>query len=216
MVIRPKHITIILILLLVASCRSQNEPKTKAKNPTDQIVGGPCEGCEAVHEYGGLPLKNSDTLPSFFTEDPKIKLTGTVYSSKNGAPADNVIIYAYHTDRNGIYPTKGDEKGWAKRHGYLRGWVRTDADGHYSFYTVRPASYPNRSQPEHIHLIVKEPGFNEYYIDDILFEDDPLLTQSVKTSRPNRGGSGIVRLERKEVLLVAKRDIFLGKNIPGY
>jgi protocatechuate 3,4-dioxygenase beta subunit len=38
-----------------------------------------------------------------------------------------------------------------------------------------------------------------------------------KEYRPeNRGGNGIVTLEKKDNLLLCKRDIILGLNIPNY
>ncbi|MGB5653914.1 MAG: intradiol ring-cleavage dioxygenase, partial [Robiginitalea sp.] len=115
-----------------------------------------------------------------------------------------------------VYTTKGNEKGWAKRHGYIRGWVKTDQTGKYSFYTFRPAAYPNGIEPEHIHITVKEPYFNEYYIDEYVFDDDPLLTQKERNRLSNRGGSGIVQPILKEGILTVNRDITLGLNIPNY
>lgn len=77
--------------------------------------------------------------------------------------------------------------------------------------------YPNGKEAAHIHLTVKEPGnISEYYIDSILFNDDPLLTAEIRKSRKNRGGSGILNLMETEGLYTGKRDIILGLNIPDY
>lgn len=182
-----------------------------------QTIGGPCEGCEAIYEYKGRQLSPIDTLPEFATHDDKMLITGTVYQADGSTPAPNVILYAYHTNQQGVYPTKGDEKGWARRHGYLRGWVKTGSDGKFSFYTFKPASYPSRTEPAHVHLIVKEPGKNEYWIDSIEFDDDPLLTSEKRKKKRNRGGSGVIKLiSKNNGHLLAKRDIVLGKNIPSY
>lgn len=181
-----------------------------------QTLGGPCEGCEALLEYGDKKLSAIDTLPDFQLNEPKMIIQGTVYQADGRTLATGVIIYAYHTNREGIYPTKGDEKGWARRHGYLRGWTRTDANGKYTFYTFKPATYPSRTEPAHVHLTIKEPGKQEYWIDSILFEDDDLLTESVRNRLRNRGGSGVLKLEKKEAHLLAQRDIILGLNIPNY
>jgi len=180
-------------------------------------VGGPCEGCEAIYEYGSKVLTQSDTLADFHLNGPKMKISGTVFHRDGKTPASSVIIYLYHTDQNGIYPKKGNEKGWGRRHGYLRGWTKTNSDGKYEFYTLKPAAYPSRSNPAHVHITIKEPGLNEYYIDDILFEDDPYLTSTKRNNRRNRGGPGIISLfKNKNGLLVCKRDIVLGMNIPNY
>ncbi|WP_299991541.1 intradiol ring-cleavage dioxygenase [uncultured Pontibacter sp.] len=209
-----KLILILLTLVLSTSCQAQDE---RGRQQGARHVGGPCEGCEALHEYGDKQLTPTDTLPGFHPQaQDKLKVTGTVYLRDGKTPAQDVILYIYHTDETGIYPTKGDEKGWARRHGYLRGWIRTGADGRYTFYTTKPGTYPSRSEPAHIHITVKEPDKNEYYLDDFLFEDDPLLTQQVRASRKKRGGNGIITLSREGELLVAERDIILGQNIPDY
>lgn len=206
-----KFIYILIFLLAIISCQSQ------AKNPNlNKIVGGPCEGCEAIYEYGDMQLNSTDTLPSFKENEPKIKITGTVYEKDRETPSKNVIIYIYHTNRQGNYETKGDEKGWAKRHGYIRGWIKTGNNGEYAFYTFRPASYPNRLEPEHIHITVKEPTKNEYYIDAYVFDDDPLLTVDKRNRLKKRGGSGIVNPKFENGIFAIKRDIFLGLNIPNY
>jgi len=180
------------------------------------MVGGPCEGCEAIYEYGNKLLTSVDTLPEFENNEPKMKVTGFVYKKGTRTPAENVIVYIYHTNRQGVYQTKGDEKGWAKRHGYIRGWVKTGKDGKYTFYSFRPGSYPDRSEPEHIHITIKEPTTNEYYLDEYFFADDPLLKQSFVKKLPKRGGSGIVKPVREGGMLVIKRDLWLGENIPDY
>ncbi len=196
----------IMVFLLASSCWAQ----------VSTTVGGPCEGCEAIYEYGQKVLRPIDTLPQFGQIQPSLKIYGTVYKRDARRPASDVILYIYHTNRQGIYPTKGDETGWARRHGSIRGWVKTGQDGQYVFYTFRPAAYPDGSEPEHIHITVKEPDKNEYYLDDYLFEDDPLLTPQIRSRLTNRGGSGIVVPREEDGMMTIKRDIILGENIPGY
>ena len=201
---------VLLMIFASFSCRGQND------RAISKTVGGPCEGCEALLEYGERTLNTVDTLPLFEETEPELKITGTVYQKDGKTPAKDVILYIYHTNREGIYQKKGDEKGWARRHGFIRGWVKTGKSGRYTFYTFRPGSYPDRSEPEHIHLTVKEPGTNEYYLDDFVFDDDPLLKKSDRKNFRNRGGSGIVKPMAKDGMLYVERDIILGKNIPGY
>lgn len=204
-----KTLVYCLISFVLHSCTSQQAQRQ---------VGGPCEGCEALFEYGDKKLNPVDTLPGFDSKNPKVHIYGIVYQQDGKTPANDVIIYVYHTNRRGIYETSRNSKGWEKRHGIYRGWVKTDDTGKYDFYTFRPASYPNRNAPEHIHMTVKESDTNPYYIDDIMFTDDPLLTESEKNRRPNRAGSGIVTPSRTYTgnLLEVRRDIILGKNIPDY
>lgn len=71
--------------------------------------------------------------------------------------------------------------------------------------------------PQHIHLYVIEPGCALYYIDDVLFRDDPHLTPAVAVKADQgRGGSGIVTPQRAGNGWLAQRDITLGRNVPGY
>lgn len=183
----------------------------------DRQVGGGCEGCEALFEYGNKKLTSVDTLPDFKDKGPKMLVTGTIFKKDGKTPAKDVILYIYHTDQTGEYPTKGNETGWARRHGYIRGWIKTGADGKYSFYTLRPGAYPGRQNPEHIHPTIKEPGYTAYWIDEYLFEDDPILSTKEKNSQPGRGGKGVIKvIKDKNGMQVAKRDIILGQNVPGY
>lgn len=200
----------LLVLLAFSSCNAQT------KNTNSKLIGGGCEGCEAIYEYDGKKITSIDTLPEFKNKEPQLKITGTVFKKDGKTPAENVIIYIYHTNRQGIYETKGNETGWAKRHGFIRGWIKTGKDGKYTFYTFKPAAYPDGSEPEHIHITVKEPDKNEYYLDEYVFEDDPILTQSTKNKLKNRGGSGIMKLIKGSGMLTGERNIFLGKNIPNY
>jgi len=206
-----KKVYLLITLILFSSCiKSQNNKETL------NHIGGPCEGCEAIYEYGDKHLKNVDTLPDFNNSNNKIKISGTVYQNDGKNPAKDVIIYIYHTNEKGIYPSNSGSKGWERRHGYLRGWVKTNKDGKYTFYTLRPASYPNTTIPQHIHITLKEPDKNEYYLDDFYFEDDPNLPERMKTKENPRGGSGIVSLQNNSLISEVTRDIILGLNIPSY
>ncbi len=206
-----KYLILYCSIIAFTTCQSQPSKERETKH-----VGGPCEGCEALYEYGDKVLSPVDTLPDFAAAKSKIKITGTVFQKDGRTPAKDVILYIYQTNSNGIYEKRGGETGWARRHGYFRGWIKTNADGQYTFYTFRPGSYPNSSEPQHIHLTVKEPDRNEYYLDEYVFDDDPLLTKAKREPLDNRGGSGIIKLQSADNISIAKRDIILGLNIPDY
>lgn len=201
-------------VLLITSCAQNPTPVTSTKV---KRTGGPCEGCEAIYE-SAVPfekLGNMCWLPDWKESGPRLAVNGTVFNT-DGSPAAGVIIYIYHTDQQGVYPMKGDEIGWAKRHDYLSGWMKTNEKGEYKFFTLKPASYPGSRNPAHIHVTIKEPGNNEYWIDEYLFDDDPYLTQEERKRLLNRGGSGIINTIDTGNMLKAERNIYLGKNIPGY
>jgi protocatechuate 3,4-dioxygenase beta subunit len=207
-----KIITFLLFMigLLQMAC-------SQGQSRNDRIVGGGCEGCEAALEYGDQILSSVDTLPDFSDAGPKLEVSGTIYKSDGKTPAKDVILYIYHTDQKGIYPMRGNESGWGKRHGYIRGWIKTGADGKYKFYTLRPGAYPGRQNPEHIHPTIKEPGIEPYWIDEYLFDDDPILTPRERSNQQGRGGKGIIKTTLNgKGMQVAKRDIILGLNVPGY
>jgi protocatechuate 3,4-dioxygenase beta subunit len=175
-------------LLAAISLVAAQQPR-----PREPIIGGPCEGCEGVFE--GLPERLTSTARIAPDGEPgeRMVLEGTVFDA-TGQPAAGVIVYAYHTDAQGIYPP--DERfprQAAYRHGRLRGWVTTDARGHYRFETIRPGSYPSRSEPAHVHMHVIEVGRWTYYIDSVRFDDDPLLSAAERRSAGGRGGPGLVR-----------------------
>lgn len=202
----------VFLALYVTACQSQTTPSA----PPSRAVGGPCEGCEALLEYGDKKLSAIDTLPGFLEHEPKLLLSGTVFEQDGTTPAPGVILYIYHTDRNGLYSGGNSTSTWSRRHGRYRGWVKTDAQGRYVFYTFRPAAYPGGREAEHIHLTIKEATTNAYYVDDFVFDDDPLLTTDKRDRMNDRAGSGIVTLTDKEGILLGERDLILGLNIPDY
>jgi len=206
-------LTVIGLTLSLLSCAdSQIENKHNSR-----LVGGPCEGCEAVFEFGEKNLSPVDTLTDFSEDGPKIKVSGTIYQPDGKTPATGVILYIYHTDQKGIYATRGDETGWGRRHGYIRGWVKTDRDGKYSFYTLKPGIYPSRDAPAHIHPIILEPDGKYYWLDSYHFDGDPLLTEKeISPTKPRGGSSGLLKLLKDGHQSVGIRDIILGKNIPDY
>lgn len=210
---------VLLTSVTMSSCQ-QSVKKPVAK---DVKVGGNCEGCEAVYESPVAfdQLNEVDTLPDFNEEGPRIEISGTIYKPDGKTPAAGVILYVYHTDQKGLYSKKDDapslpQGGWGKRHGYIRGWIRTDQNGFYQFYTLVPASYPNSTNPKHIHPVIKEPGFSEYWIDEFVFDDDPLLPAEERNRQQPVGGNGVLKTEIKDGMLKATRNIILGLNVRDY
>jgi protocatechuate 3,4-dioxygenase beta subunit len=184
----------------------------------EPVIGGPCEGCEAVFVGRPQRLESITKIAPSGAPGPPLRIVGKVTRS-DGSAAAGVIVYAYHTDGKGIYPRDERFRGTpAYGHGALRGWAVTDAEGRYRFDTSRPASYPNTRIPQHVHMHIIEPGCCTYYIDDIHFEDDPMLSGSSASRNDRaRGGSGLLAPHRDENgVWIAERDIVLGRGVPGY
>lgn len=213
-------ISLIAFLIFTNFVCGQNDDKSGNDNKPGEestiTVGDGCEGCEAVYE-SPVPLEelsHIDTLPDFETAATKLEISGVIYGPDGTTPAPGIVMYVYHTDQNGYYTKKGSDNG---RHGYNRGWLKTNEKGEYKFYTLRPAPYPNATFPAHIHPTIKEPRKTEYWIDDYVFDDDKYVNESYRKNAGNRGGNGIVALVKNENgIYTAKRDIILGKNIPNY
>lgn len=202
-------------LLQVAACSQATQQPTEQSKTI--AVGDGCEGCEAIYE-SPIPhdeLPHVDTLPDFNEPGPKLQISGIIYGI-DGKPAKDVVVYVYHTNQEGLYADKHHGKGWEKRHGYIRGWMKTNERGEYKFLTLLPASYPNSRAVKHIHPVIKEPGKSEYWIDEFIFDDDPFLYDEPESSKRLRGGDGLIKLKKENGMLVGHRDIFLGKNIPNY
>ncbi|WP_299121568.1 intradiol ring-cleavage dioxygenase [uncultured Winogradskyella sp.] len=168
-------------------------------------------------------LSSKDTSPAFKQDGQKILLTGTVYQRDGKTPAPNVILYYYQTNTNGVYATKeSEERNMPKNklgqtHGYIRGWLKTNKHGNYSIYTIKPGTYPSRTEAAHVHITIKDKLVKKpYYIDDFVFDNDPLLTTKKRIKMKNRGGSGVIRFVQKDNLWVGERDIVLGLNIRDY
>jgi protocatechuate 3,4-dioxygenase, beta subunit len=212
---KVKFILVIHANFILLSCNSQ----TPSNNPTEKagIVGGPFENGEFL--YIGMPknINSIDTSAGWTQKGQKLLVTGTIYKLDGKTPAPNIILYYYHTDVHGVYANKQGLDSRVVRHGYIRGWVKSDTNGKYAIYTVRPASYPNTKFEAHIHPAIKEPNISkEYYIDEFVFDDDKLLTDEIRKRAENRGGSGILRVVKKGDLQIAEHNIILGLNIPNY
>lgn len=209
---------IFVLAQLFIGCKSHSQQE---QGINTSRVGGDCEEgyCELM--YVGMPKKINaiDTSAGWYEKGQKLIITGTAFQLDGKTPAPNVIVYYHQTDNNGYYsPGDGSHEN-NTRHGHIRGWVKTDKNGKYSIYTIRPAPYPNENLPAHIHLIIKEPDIkNEYWIDDLVFDDDKLLIPYRKKypETAPRCGSGTLRILLKDSLQIAEHNIILGLNIPNY
>lgn len=209
----------IYLVSILSACNGQVKTNTSAIKQSNQekIVGGGCEGCELMYIDMPAEIGSVDTSSGWTEPGQKLLITGTVYKLDGKTAAPGVIIYYWQTDHKGYYSPKAGMNEKAKRHGHIRGWVKSDEKGKYAIYTIRPAPYPNENIAAHIHTSIKEPGIdNEYYIDEFVFDDDPLLTGDKRKALEQRGGSGVLRLLSSGEMKIAEHHIILGLNIPGY
>lgn len=208
--------------LFISGCNGQTKETNKKADKPPSVA----EAFEnSQFTYYGIPktISSIDTSAGWNLNGQKILLTGIVYQVDGKTPAPDVLVYYYQTNLEGNYIHKPAESRsmppneLGQTHGYIRGWVKTDKEGKYYIYTVRPGTYPTNDAAAHIHVTVKEPNdIKEYYIDEFVFDDDKFLTSAVRKRMENRCGSGVLRLVQKGDLQIGEKNIILGLNIPGY
>ncbi len=201
--------TVLSIFWLAGCVAFQAEPAAaNAQRGSSSDPLPACEWCGAAEAPAQLNWEIKIAGPDEPGEP--LVITGTVYKADGVTPAPDIVLYVYHTNKEGVYPKRGDETGNGRRHGYLRAWLRTGTRGEYRITTIRPAPYPGRKAPAHIHITITEPDKSEYWIDSILFEGDPFLTPDYRAGLKQKGGSGIIVLEKDaEGVWRGKRDILL-------
>lgn len=196
-------------LAIGALCASSSYA-AQAREP----ILAPCDRCELI--YHAMPGQ-IQWLGVLKSAGAPLQVRGTVRDAA-GRPTPNIVVYIHHTNAQGIYP--GATR--AEPHGTLRAWARTDALGRYGFDTIRPAAYPaapdQRREPAHIHMQILEPGRCSYYIDDLLFADDPLLTPARRSQAllHPRAGRGLQHAIENAGVWQIERDVVLGQNVAAY
>jgi protocatechuate 3,4-dioxygenase beta subunit len=114
-------------------------------------------------------------------------VNGTLLGADGRTPLGGALVFAYHTDRDGLYNPNQATHSWR-----LRGAVRTAADGSFEFRTIRPASYPQTRIPQHIHVALQTADGN-YHAGEWRFADDPMVDEQERAASQQAGEFGWVR-----------------------
>jgi protocatechuate 3,4-dioxygenase beta subunit len=188
-----RSISILLFSLIPAVACAQNSPDDAACQP---------------------PAPPSRTLPSTLTlaaqSEPGDRLQLRLqFLAPNGDALRDLLVYVYHTNAAGVYPPIPDATGCLRFHGALHGWAYPDSAGFVTVHSVRPGAYPRSTEPAHLHVVVQFKGKRGFYVNDVLFEDDPRVTPAVRSAQQAPGGSGIVRATRTNGTWIAERVIRL-------
>ena len=192
-----KHFTLLLCLIGFISINSL----TYAQNAENTFE------TDGFYDYKSQELKNVDTIPGYTSKSNKLKISGTIYKSDGITPAEDVILYIQQADENGDFDIiKEDDKSYV----YNRGWIKTDANGHYTFYTYVPGNDRRYNQMQQLYPIIKEPSKSEYALATFLFDDDPLLTKRCRKRMAKKSDlSRILKTKLVDGLLVVEKDIVL-------
>ena len=163
-----------------------------------------------IYDYSEQHLNNTDTIPDFDSKSNKLKITGTIYENDGKTPAQDVILYVCQSDENGDYKMKQDNN--RKRYVHHRAWIKTDADGRYTFYTFMPGDNRHVKELKQIQRIIKVPGQPEQELNAFFFKNDPLLSDLTEACRANTASS-MFELKKQGNMFVATRDIKLESNL---
>ena len=204
-----------LSTLICAIIFFSTSPLLMAQNQIDSSNDIPSNYLERspIYDYSELNLNNTDSIPDFQSKDNKVMITGIIYQSDGVTPAEGVILYISQPNENGDYELKKEN---GKRYVHHRGWVKTDADGRYKFYTFIPGNFLRNRELKHIHPIIKEPGKPEYELNAFLFDNDPFLSKSCRKRLAKKGIDSILMLEETDAMFIATKDIILEENLSSY
>lgn len=97
-------------------------------------------------------------------------IVGRVTAADTCAPLRNAVVDVWHANHTGLYDNQ--MKGYENKF-YLRGRLKTDAEGRYTFTTILPAAYSTGSsmRAKHIHYKISAPGY-ELLTTELYFEGD--------------------------------------------
>lgn len=120
------------------------------------------------------PRQDAATLTPASEAGDRLTFGGRVFDYA-GRPLSRAAIVAYQADASGRYNPPGGNTRVPR----LRAAAITDDEGRYRFATIRPAAYPDGSEPAHIHLHITAPAHQLRYV-TFWFEGDPLLTPALR------------------------------------
>ena len=150
---------------------------------------------------GGSIVRSPTPGPALFVD--------AYYRDVHGRPIEGVEVDIWHSSPEGFYenqdPIQSDMN--------LRGKFITDAKGHFSFRSVKPAGYPipidgpvgdllkaqgrHNMRPAHLHFLIYKPGFKTH-ISQVYLPDDPNIETDVQFGVTRRLLGDYVRHENKK------------------
>lgn len=173
--------TAALLIVPMVACTAQSSPDDPACQPPPPPRGATL----ASHARIAPPNEPGEQM--------RIRLR---FEDMRGTPHSGLMVYAYQTNARGHYPAGNGETGCYRFHGALHAFTRTDTAGVVSFETIRPGPYPGRTDPQHLHVVVQFADARGFYLNSLVFSDDPRVTPTYRVSERDAGGSGIATPQR--------------------
>lgn len=137
------------------------------------------------YRAGAPRCKNGDSLLRSPTPGPKLFFEGWVKDGA-GRPIPGADVDVWHSSPVGLYENQDASQAEMN----LRGIFTTDAEGAFSFRSVKPAGYPvpvdgptgvllraqkrHNFRPAHLHFLIHKPGFKTI-ASQVYDPDDPYL-----------------------------------------
>ncbi|KAF7915396.1 hypothetical protein EAE99_010169 [Botrytis elliptica] len=154
--------------------------------PTASAILGP------FFRHDAPVLENESSIIQTPVDDGEIVyMHGTVTDHKTKKPIVGATVDAWQASTNGLYEQQDDEQA---EHN-LRGKFKTDENGHYGFYCLKPTPYPvpfdgpagkilqlldrHPFRPAHIHLIVQHENYKPLTTQIFNSQDEYLQNDSV-------------------------------------
>lgn len=152
--------------LLAKTARSEEPAQTADYSaylinydPADQVVDATEKDIEGPFYRDGAPMRS--TLFEKGEKGDVLVVSGTVVA-RNGRPLAGVLLDLWQCNADGKYDNDDPNNPPKKDQYILRGRVKTNDKGEYSFTTIRPVPYPigqNQYRPAHIHAKASKDGY---------------------------------------------------------
>ncbi len=175
-------ISMLVVAIEQAKAAAAYKAAPGARKPTEATVLGPFywEGAPELELGADIGAGNAGT-PAYYHG----RVTDTA-----GQPIAGCVMDVWSGDGEGFYDMqKGPDAGMA-----LRARFRTDAQGNYSFWSIKPSYYPvpddgpvgamlhrmgrHPNRPGHMHTMLAAPGY-ERLVTHIFVADSPYLDSDV-------------------------------------
>lgn len=167
--------------VLVSKQCNEPEKGNEQQAPSEQQAPTPSTVLGPFHREGAPLLPNGSSIVKIpdsigkaatnrWVEDSTF-VSGQVVSARSGLPIADAVIDIWHSAPNGMYEQQDPSQDEMN----CRGRFKTDRDGRYSLYCLKPVPYPvpndgpagkmltmlDRSpmRPGHIHFVLEKEGY---------------------------------------------------------